>query len=279
MCSFFIYELKAHVCPDQNLKCVAVLQSSQWSGDGAVCVFQLKGHITPVRTLAFSPDGLALASGGVGGLMNIWSLRVRTSSGRVQPTDTQDEDMELKRIIYKQKKKKLLIANCSVCVCVTGRVSAPDCNSRFRGDPEHRLDPRCGCRCLLQQVKGESRFVLGRVCSCITEPTLTYVSSPGPGCSGCELLQRVHDVQSRAGHLPHGPEEAGGRRPQHGPLHEGLPGETAHHAAGAVRLREGAEMFHFMFPLLAQDLFKEAMSCYISVCVCTRSAKAKRAPC
>lgn len=56
---------------------VTVFQPSQWSGDGAACVFQLKGHITPVRTLAFSPDGLALASGGVGGLMNIWSLRVR----------------------------------------------------------------------------------------------------------------------------------------------------------------------------------------------------------
>ncbi len=60
-----------------HLHAVTVLQSSRWSGDGAVCVFQLKGHITPVRTLAFSPDGLALASGGVGGLMNIWSLRVR----------------------------------------------------------------------------------------------------------------------------------------------------------------------------------------------------------
>ncbi|XP_028298817.1 probable E3 ubiquitin-protein ligase HERC1 isoform X3 [Gouania willdenowi] len=53
----------------------AKLTSSQWSEDGATCVFQLKGHITPVRTLAFSPDGLSLASGGVGGLMNIWSLR------------------------------------------------------------------------------------------------------------------------------------------------------------------------------------------------------------
>ncbi|KAI1904452.1 hypothetical protein AGOR_G00005790 [Albula goreensis] len=42
---------------------------------GASCVFQLKGHITPVRTVVFSPDGLALVSGGVGGLMNIWSLR------------------------------------------------------------------------------------------------------------------------------------------------------------------------------------------------------------
>ncbi|KAJ7398001.1 hypothetical protein BTVI_128929 [Pitangus sulphuratus] len=39
------------------------------------CVFQLRGHITPVRTVAFSPDGLALVSGGLGGLMNIWSLR------------------------------------------------------------------------------------------------------------------------------------------------------------------------------------------------------------
>ncbi|XP_067298543.1 probable E3 ubiquitin-protein ligase HERC1 isoform X4 [Pseudorasbora parva] len=43
--------------------------------EGAVCVFQLRGHMTPVRTVAFSPDGLALVSGGVGGLLNIWSLR------------------------------------------------------------------------------------------------------------------------------------------------------------------------------------------------------------
>ena len=57
----------------------SVLQSSRWSPDGAMCVFQLKGHMTPVRTLAFSPDGLVLASGGVGGLMNIWSLQVRNT--------------------------------------------------------------------------------------------------------------------------------------------------------------------------------------------------------
>ena len=58
--------------------CVCVFVGQYWrrSGRGAHCVFQLKGHITPVRTVAFSPDGLALASGGVGGLMNIWSLRV-----------------------------------------------------------------------------------------------------------------------------------------------------------------------------------------------------------
>ncbi|KAM5242072.1 putative E3 ubiquitin-protein ligase HERC1 isoform 19-T29 [Hipposideros larvatus] len=42
---------------------------------GAKCVYQLRGHITPVRTVAFSSDGLALVSGGLGGLMNIWSLR------------------------------------------------------------------------------------------------------------------------------------------------------------------------------------------------------------
>ncbi|KAK1891774.1 putative E3 ubiquitin-protein ligase HERC1 [Dissostichus eleginoides] len=61
------------------LKTSAITQNpfplSRRDGKGATCVFQLKGHITPVRTLAFSPDGLALASGGVGGLMNIWSLR------------------------------------------------------------------------------------------------------------------------------------------------------------------------------------------------------------
>lgn len=57
----------------------AVFQASQCAPDGAVCAFQLKGHITPVRALAFSPDGLALVSGGVGGLMNVWSLRVRST--------------------------------------------------------------------------------------------------------------------------------------------------------------------------------------------------------
>ena len=63
--------------------CVCV-QQQYWrrSGRGAHCVFQLKGHITPVRTVVFSPDGLALASGGVGGLMNIWSLRVGTHTCR-----------------------------------------------------------------------------------------------------------------------------------------------------------------------------------------------------
>ncbi|XP_078055944.1 putative E3 ubiquitin-protein ligase HERC1 [Mustelus asterias] len=57
----------------------------------AECIYQLKGHITPVRTVAFSPDGLVLVSGGVGGLMNIWSLRdgsvlqsVVTGSGAIQ---------------------------------------------------------------------------------------------------------------------------------------------------------------------------------------------------
>ncbi|XP_042200055.1 probable E3 ubiquitin-protein ligase HERC1 [Callorhinchus milii] len=59
----------------------------------ALCIYQLRGHITPVRTVAFSPDGLALVSGGHGGLMNIWSLRdgsllqsVVTGSGAIQNT-------------------------------------------------------------------------------------------------------------------------------------------------------------------------------------------------
>lgn len=41
------------------------------------CVFRLSGHITAVKTLAFCPSGLALVSGGIGGLLNIWSLQVR----------------------------------------------------------------------------------------------------------------------------------------------------------------------------------------------------------
>jgi E3 ubiquitin-protein ligase HERC1 len=53
------------------------LQDGYRKSTGAKCVYQLRGHITPVRTVAFSSDGLALVSGGLGGLMNIWSLRVR----------------------------------------------------------------------------------------------------------------------------------------------------------------------------------------------------------
>ncbi|XP_030044055.1 putative E3 ubiquitin-protein ligase HERC1 [Microcaecilia unicolor] len=59
----------------------------------AKCVYKLRGHMTPVRTVSFSSDGLALVSGGLGGLMNIWSLRdgsvlqtVVTGSGAIQTT-------------------------------------------------------------------------------------------------------------------------------------------------------------------------------------------------
>ncbi|XP_035245722.1 probable E3 ubiquitin-protein ligase HERC1 isoform X2 [Anguilla anguilla] len=41
----------------------------------AKCIFRLNGHITAVKTLSFCPSGLALLSGGIGGLLNIWSLR------------------------------------------------------------------------------------------------------------------------------------------------------------------------------------------------------------
>ncbi|XP_078541321.1 putative E3 ubiquitin-protein ligase HERC1 isoform X2 [Lissotriton helveticus] len=61
--------------------------------DTIKCVYQLKGHITPVKTVAFSTDGLALVSGGLGGLMNVWSLRdgsvlqtAVTGTGSIQTT-------------------------------------------------------------------------------------------------------------------------------------------------------------------------------------------------
>lgn len=44
--------------------------------ESAKCVFVFHGHITAVRSLSFCPNGLALVSGGIGGLLNIWSLQV-----------------------------------------------------------------------------------------------------------------------------------------------------------------------------------------------------------
>lgn len=91
--------------------------SSPWSEDGAVCVFQLKGHITPVRMLVFSPDGLALVSGGVGGLMNIWSLRdgsvlqtVVAGSGAIQNI-VWIPDVGV--AVCSNRSKDVLVVNCS----------------------------------------------------------------------------------------------------------------------------------------------------------------------
>ncbi|XP_033842077.1 probable E3 ubiquitin-protein ligase HERC1 isoform X2 [Periophthalmus magnuspinnatus] len=88
-----------------------------WSEEGAVCVFQLKGHITPIRTVAFSPDGLALASGGLGGLMNIWSLRdgsvlqsVVAGSGAIQSI-VWVPDVGV--AVCSNRSKDVLVVNCS----------------------------------------------------------------------------------------------------------------------------------------------------------------------
>ncbi|KAM7392705.1 hypothetical protein PAMA_007702 [Pampus argenteus] len=43
--------------------------------DSAKCVYVLHGHITAVKSLSFCSGGLALVSGGIGGLLNIWSLQ------------------------------------------------------------------------------------------------------------------------------------------------------------------------------------------------------------
>ncbi|XP_024118845.1 probable E3 ubiquitin-protein ligase HERC1 isoform X2 [Oryzias melastigma] len=95
----------------------AKFMSSRWSDVGASCVFLLKGHITPVKTLAFSPDGLALASGGVGGLMNIWSLRdgsvlqtVVAGSGAIQNM-VWIPDVGV--AVCSNRSKDVLVVNCS----------------------------------------------------------------------------------------------------------------------------------------------------------------------
>ncbi|XP_072409417.1 probable E3 ubiquitin-protein ligase HERC1 isoform X1 [Chiloscyllium punctatum] len=82
----------------------------------AACIYQLKGHITPVRTVTFSPDGLVLVSGGLGGLMNIWSLRdgsvlqsVVTGSGAIQNT-TWIPDVGV--AACSNRSKDVLVVNC-----------------------------------------------------------------------------------------------------------------------------------------------------------------------
>uniref|UniRef100_A0A8C4TJ25 HECT-type E3 ubiquitin transferase n=1 Tax=Erpetoichthys calabaricus TaxID=27687 RepID=A0A8C4TJ25_ERPCA len=93
------------------------LQDCCRKSNEATCVLQLKGHITPVRTVAFSPDGLALVSGGVGGLMNVWSLRdgsvlqtVVTGSGAIQNLTWIPE---VGVAVCSNRSKDILVVNCS----------------------------------------------------------------------------------------------------------------------------------------------------------------------
>ncbi|XP_051786021.1 probable E3 ubiquitin-protein ligase HERC1 isoform X2 [Erpetoichthys calabaricus] len=41
---------------------------------GTTCSFTLNGHVTAVKSVCFSSNGMILLSGGIGGLINIWSL-------------------------------------------------------------------------------------------------------------------------------------------------------------------------------------------------------------
>ncbi|XP_051919775.1 probable E3 ubiquitin-protein ligase HERC1 isoform X1 [Hippocampus zosterae] len=109
--------------------------SSQRSQDGATCVFQLRGHITPVRMVAFSPDGLALASGGVGGLMNIWSLRdgsvvqtVVAGSGAIQNI-VWIPDVGV--AVCSNRSKDVLVVNCSKEFMASNHV-LPTCRTALK---------------------------------------------------------------------------------------------------------------------------------------------------
>lgn len=62
-------------CDDFSLSIIRFYSFLQQ--ENAKCVFVLHGHITAVKSLSFCPSGLALVSGGIGGLLNIWSLQVR----------------------------------------------------------------------------------------------------------------------------------------------------------------------------------------------------------
>ncbi|KAI4901439.1 hypothetical protein NFI96_014722 [Prochilodus magdalenae] len=60
---------------DPRLMLAVQDRSSVVKRGNAKCVFRLSGHITAIKTLSFCPSGLALISGGIGGLLNVWSLR------------------------------------------------------------------------------------------------------------------------------------------------------------------------------------------------------------
>uniref|UniRef100_A0A8C6YER0 HECT-type E3 ubiquitin transferase n=1 Tax=Naja naja TaxID=35670 RepID=A0A8C6YER0_NAJNA len=72
------------------------------------CVYQLKGHITPVRTLTFSSDGLALVSGGLGDGSVLQSVVI--GSGAIQ---TVVWIPEVGVAACSSRSKDVLVVNCT----------------------------------------------------------------------------------------------------------------------------------------------------------------------
>ena len=56
-----------------------------WDGESGACVSCLEEHQQPVYSVAFSPDGLHLASGSFDSVLHVWrvsdGVRVRTYTG------------------------------------------------------------------------------------------------------------------------------------------------------------------------------------------------------
>ncbi|KAA0723274.1 putative E3 ubiquitin-protein ligase HERC1 [Triplophysa tibetana] len=124
------YSQSSTACPDAwwETESKSKLMLDPQRCEGALCVFQLRGHMTPVRTVAFSPDGLALVSGGVGGLLNIWSLRdgsvlqtVVTGSGAIHNT-VWIPDVGV--AVCPNRSMDVLVVNCSAEFISTNHVLA-----------------------------------------------------------------------------------------------------------------------------------------------------------
>ncbi|KAJ3593562.1 hypothetical protein NHX12_005896, partial [Muraenolepis orangiensis] len=86
--------------------------------------FKLKGHITPVRTVVFSPDGLALASGGNGSVLQT----VVAGSGAIQNI-AWIPDVGV--AVCSNRSKDVLVVNCSPEFMASNHVLAT-CRSAMR---------------------------------------------------------------------------------------------------------------------------------------------------
>ena len=50
------------------------------------------GHESPVRSVAFSPDGSTLFSGSADGKMRLWEITIETETGKIEVVDASTED-------------------------------------------------------------------------------------------------------------------------------------------------------------------------------------------
>lgn len=122
-------------------------------------MFVLHGHITAVKSLSFCSSGLALVSGGIGGLLNIWSLQVREHHSLLLPfPQLMSQPLIVITLMMTDLSPQVTRPLSEVSLSLSVLAGWFGLTDRYRDGVgrQHLLDTRFGRSCLLWEVEGNA---------------------------------------------------------------------------------------------------------------------------